>query len=42
LISAIRHWPKSLHTLVISDNEIQDLTEVVLFEFILQIFLSFF
>ncbi|UJR31386.1 hypothetical protein I4U23_018880 [Adineta vaga] len=23
-----RYWPKSLHTLIISDNEIQDLTEI--------------
>ncbi|CAF3296177.1 unnamed protein product [Rotaria sp. Silwood2] len=28
LISIPRYWPKSLHTLVISDNEIQDLTEI--------------
>ncbi|CAF0920908.1 unnamed protein product [Adineta ricciae] len=28
LNSALRYWPKSLHTLIISDNEIQDLTEV--------------
>ncbi|CAF0823061.1 unnamed protein product [Adineta steineri] len=28
LNSVSRHWPKSLHTLVISDNEIQDLTEI--------------
>ncbi|CAF0769438.1 unnamed protein product [Rotaria sordida] len=28
LISIPRYWPKSLHTLIISDNEIQDLTEI--------------
>ncbi|CAF4776389.1 unnamed protein product, partial [Rotaria sp. Silwood1] len=28
LILISRNWPKSLHTLIISDNEIQDLTEI--------------
>ncbi|CAF5023815.1 unnamed protein product, partial [Rotaria socialis] len=28
LVSTGKYWPKSIHTLIISDNEIQDLTEM--------------